>query len=114
MSKYQESLSYIINKYLDMHYEGKPMNEDTEHALRLQELVNQADSFKWIPFVTKSNELASELPLQYEVILVTDGKKIWTDLWMGIGGCFGLGSGTQLVGLAWMSMPELYKEKEND
>lgn len=28
MNKYQESLNYIIDKYLDMHYEGKPMNED--------------------------------------------------------------------------------------
>ena len=41
MNKYQESLSYIIDKYIDMHYEGKPMNEDTEHALRLQELVDR-------------------------------------------------------------------------
>lgn len=41
MNKYQESLNYIIDKYLDMHYEGKPMNEDTRHALRLQELVDK-------------------------------------------------------------------------
>lgn len=41
MNKYQESLSYIIDNYIDMHYEGRPMNEDTEHALRLQELVDK-------------------------------------------------------------------------
>lgn len=41
MNKYQESLNYIIDKYIDMHYEGKPMNEDTEHALCLQELVDK-------------------------------------------------------------------------
>jgi hypothetical protein len=45
MNKYQESLNYIIDKYLDMHYEGKPMNEDTRHALRLQELVDKEISF---------------------------------------------------------------------
>lgn len=41
MNKYQESLNYIIDKYIDMHYEGRPMNEDTEHALCLQELVDK-------------------------------------------------------------------------
>lgn len=41
MNKYQESLSYIIDNYIDMHYEGRPMNEGTEHALRLQELVDK-------------------------------------------------------------------------
>ncbi len=42
MSKYQEAISYLIDKYCDMHFEGKPMNEDTEMALGLQELVNKA------------------------------------------------------------------------
>lgn len=41
MNKYQESLNYIIDKYIDIHYEGKTMNEDTEHALILQELVDK-------------------------------------------------------------------------
>lgn len=51
MNKYQESLSYIIDKYIDMHYEGKPMNEDTKHALRLRELVERATPKK--PIATK-------------------------------------------------------------
>lgn len=33
MNKYQESLNYIIDNYIDMHYEGQAMNEDTEHAI---------------------------------------------------------------------------------
>lgn len=41
MNKYQKSLSYIVDNYMDIHYEGKPMNEDTKHALCLQELVNK-------------------------------------------------------------------------
>lgn len=44
MNKYQESLNYIIDKYIDIHYEGKPMNEDTKHALILQELVDKYSS----------------------------------------------------------------------
>lgn len=68
----------------------------------------------WIPFVTKNNEITSERPLEYEVILVTDGHKVWSDLWSNLGGYFGLESEVALEGLAWMPMPELYKEKEND
>lgn len=41
MNKYQESLNYIVDKCIDVHYEGKPMNEGTEHALCLQELVDK-------------------------------------------------------------------------
>lgn len=44
MNKYQESLNYIIDKYMDIHYEGKPMNEDTRHTLILQELVDKYSS----------------------------------------------------------------------
>ncbi|MBN2951167.1 hypothetical protein [Holdemanella biformis] len=46
MNKYQESLNYIIDKYMDIHYEGKPMNEDTKHALILQELVDKFSNTK--------------------------------------------------------------------
>lgn len=46
MNKYQESLNYIIDKYMDIHYEGKPMNEDTKHALILQELIDKYNSKK--------------------------------------------------------------------
>lgn len=46
MNKYQESLNYIIDKYMDIHYEGKPMNEDTKHVLILQELVDKFSNTK--------------------------------------------------------------------
>lgn len=71
MNKYQESLSYIIDNYIDMHYEGRPMNEDTEHALRLQELVDKANSFKWIP-------VSERLPEEHDSIFA---KLYGTDKW---------------------------------
>ena len=71
MNKYQESLSYIIDNYIDMHYEGRPINEDTEHALCLQELVDKADSFKWIP-------VTERLPEEYESAFA---KYYGTDQW---------------------------------
>ena len=40
MNKYQKSLNYIVDKYIDIHYDNKVINEDTKHALCLQELVN--------------------------------------------------------------------------
>lgn len=56
MNKYQESLNYIIDNYVDMHYEGKPMNEETKHALRLQMLVDKAALFEWIPVTERLPE----------------------------------------------------------
>ena len=41
MNKYQKSLNYIVDKYIDIHYDNKVINEDTKHALCLQELVNE-------------------------------------------------------------------------
>jgi hypothetical protein len=38
---YQEALRRIIDEYIPMHYEGKPMNQQTEDALLLQALVNE-------------------------------------------------------------------------
>lgn len=46
MSKYQEALNRIIDEYIPMHYEGKPMNRQTEDALLLQELVDKAKPMK--------------------------------------------------------------------
>lgn len=122
MNKYQESLSYIIDNYIDMHYKGRPMNEDTEHALCLQELVDKADSFEWIPFTfDEEGVLNCELPDIGERILVSDteamydDESIWIDSWDSPDcGIYELESGEDLKGLAWMPLLEPYKEKEND
>lgn len=115
MNKYQESLNYIINKYMDIHYDNKAMNEDTKHALCLQELVNKANLFKWNPFTFDENGILNcELPNIGEVVLCSDGKIIWLDTWFEMGrgrGCE-LFSGMELKGLAWMHLPKLYRVKE--
>lgn len=122
MNKYQESLNYIIDKYIDMHYEGKPMNEDTEHALCLQELVDKAESFEWIPFTfDEEGVLNCELPDIGERILVSDteamydDESIWIDSWDSPDcGIYELESGEDLKGLAWMPLPNPYKGNQNE
>lgn len=135
MNKYQESLSYIIDNYIDMHYEGRPINEDTEHALCLQELVDKADSFKWIP-------VSERLPEEHDSIFA---KLYGTDKWddafwrtksKDVLVTIEYEDGTRIVKsshttdgkwfiekkttlskfkvVAWMELPEPYKEKEND
>ena len=39
MNKYQEALNRIIDEYIPMSFDGKPMNQQTADALILQELV---------------------------------------------------------------------------
>lgn len=41
MKDYQGAISRIIDEYIPIHYEGTPMNQQTEDALLLQELVNE-------------------------------------------------------------------------
>ena len=42
MNKYQEAINYVVDRYLDIDYQEKPMNDDTKYALTLQELVERA------------------------------------------------------------------------
>lgn len=115
MNKYQESLNYIIDKYIDMHYECQAMNEDTKHALRLQELVDKAESFEWIPFEMEEGFLYCQIPDVDEEILVTDGKHVWQDTWIEYDDGYALDSNYELDEVtAWMPLPKPYKEKEND
>lgn len=117
MNKYQESLNYIIDKYIDMHYEGKPMYEDTEHALRLQELVDKADSFEWIPVyerlpepISEDSESGSNFFDVYLVSIVGEShprRALWN------GRCFCDAMCRILLGVtAWMPLPKSYKENE--
>lgn len=42
MNKYQEAMNWIVDEYLDIDYQGKAMNKDTEAAFCIQELINKA------------------------------------------------------------------------
>ena len=41
MKDYKGAISRIIDEYIPMHYESKPMNKQTEDALLLNDLVNE-------------------------------------------------------------------------
>lgn len=50
------------------------MNEDTEHALRLQKLVERADSFEWIP-------ISERLPEEHDSVFARlYGTDKWNDM----------------------------------
>lgn len=118
MNKYKEAIKVVDTVLHHMCGEKRedgylPTMEEISNSMDLlKNLANKSDSYEWIPFVTKNNEITSERPLEYEVILVTDGYKVWSDLWSNLGGYFGLASGVALEGLAWVPMPELYKNRD--
>ena len=112
MNKYQKSLNYIVDKYIDIHYDNKVINEDTKHALCLQELVNKTNLFKWIPFTFNENCILNcELPNIGEVILISDGNIVWEDTWFESSRGCELYSGINFAGLAWMHLPKPYRKK---
>lgn len=124
MNKYKKALSEIGNIVLDKSGDGY----HTQKYLRdfyfipyvtLQELVNQAESFEWIPFTfDEEGVLNCELPDIDEDILVWDmdgtfdKENVWVDTWESPDvGVYELESGMDLEGLAWMSLPKPSKEK---
>lgn len=108
MNKYQESLNYIIDNYIDVHYEGRPMNEDTEHALHLQELVNKAESFEWIPVSERLPESSLNSVLGWDAYRERCCfVQYYNNEWI-------LGNHESVKIIAWMPVPEPYKEKDND
>lgn len=120
MNKYKKALNEIGNIVLDKSGDGY----HTPKYLRdfyyipygtLQELVNQVESFEWIPFEMEDGFLYCQIPDDGEDILVTDGKVVWHDTWIECDEGYVLDSGYELYKcLAWMPLPKPYKEKEND
>lgn len=140
MNKYQKALdrivSTIIEKEADGYWEPRTAGDFCwESRNILQELVDKADSFEWIP-------VTERLPEEYE----SDFAKYYgTDQWNNtlwrakskeVLVCFEYVDGSRSVRssftmdgkwnierkrvlhdlkvIAWMPMPEPYKEKEND
>lgn len=139
MNRYQEALKRLEGMVLtspfkndggdgvvdmnDMYKCGTQLQNEYLHNLNvLKELVDKAGSFEWIPFTfDEEGVLNCELPDIDEDILVWDmsgmfdKENVWIDTWESPDfGVYELESGMDLEGLAWMPLPNPYKEKEND
>ena len=99
-----EQRTYIIKEFID--------------SLKL---IKKEVTSKWIPFTfDEEGILNCELPDIDEDVLVWDmdgtfdKENVWVDTWEVTDAyVYGLGSGMDLDGLAWMPLPKAYKEKEN-
>lgn len=127
MNKYQKALNEISSAVLDVYADGYNQPRTAQECYcsafeTLQELVNQAESFEWIPFTfDEEGVLNCELPDIDEDILVWDmdgtfdKENVWVDTWESPDVClYELESGMDLDGLAWMSLPRPSKEKDNE
>lgn len=124
MNKYQKALNEISSAVLDVYADGYNQPRTAQECYcsafeTLQELVDKADSFEWIPFTfDEEGVLNCELPDINEDILVWDmdgtfdKENVWVDTWESPDVClYELESGMDLEGLAWISLPKPSKEK---
>lgn len=119
MNKYQKAFNTIYDTlvYYMVHRDESLLHSDNEiydAQAVLSKLVDKADSFEWIPFQMEDGFLYCQIPDVDEDILVSDGNSVWEDAWCEADEGYGLESGTDLKKLAWMPLPEPYKEKENE
>lgn len=120
MNKYQEAIE-VVDTLLHLmcgeeREDGyKPTMEEMSKSMDLlTDLANKADSFEWIPFEMEDGFLYCQIPNVDEDILVSDGYSVWEDAWREADEGYGLESGIYLKNLAWMPLPNPYKEKENE
>lgn len=131
MNKYKKALDNIVSTIIEEEADGylEPRTAGDfcwESKNILQELVDKAESFEWIPFEredgfilcqikAEDGFLHRQIPNVGEKILVTDGKRVWKDRWIKYDDGYALDSNYDLdVVTAWMPLPKPYKEKEND
>lgn len=127
MNKYQEALDRIVSTIIEEEADGycEPRTAGDfcwESRDLLQELVDKADSFEWIPFTFDDEGILNcELPDIGERILVSDteamydDESIWIDSWDSPDcGIYELESGEDLKGLAWIPLPNPYKGNQNE
>ena len=71
------------------------------------------NKFEWIPFKGNEDGEWDFCPEEDQEILVSDGKSVWIDTFMyDSEGWYLDNCGTDVESLAWMSLPEPYKEVE--
>ena len=129
MNKYKKALDNIVSTIIEEEADGylEPRTAGDfcwESKNILQELVDKAESFEWIPFEredgfilcqikVEDGFLHRQIPNVGEKILVTDGKRVWKDRWIKYDDGYALDSNYDLdVVTAWMPLPKPYKENE--
>lgn len=123
----QDGSTYYLDKKNYLSNLTKEINDTEQRAYIIKEfldslkLIKKEVTSKWIPFTfDEEGILNCELPDIDEDILVLDmdgtfdKEYVWVDTWeVPDAYVYGLGSGMDLDGLAWMPLPKAYKEKEN-
>ena len=121
MNKYQIALNEISSAVLDVYADGYNQPRTAQECYcsafeTLQELVDKADSFEWIPVTEKLPEPPKEnqeldySQLDVYIVSIDEGYPVRA-FWDGKN--FGDGM-FKLDVKAWMPLPKPYKEKENE
>lgn len=124
MNKYQEALDRIVSTIIEEEADGylEPRTAGDfcwESKNILQELVDKAESFEWIPVSERLPETINEDSESdyniFDVYLVSIDEKSRPILALWDGRCFCDAMYRMLLGVkAWMPLPEPYKENENE
>lgn len=123
----QDGSTYYLDKKNYLSNLTKEINDTEQRTYIIKEfidslkLIKKEVTSKWIPFTfDEEGILNCELPDIDEDVLVWDmdgtfdKENVWVDTWEVTDAyVYGLGSGMDLDGLAWMPLPKAYKEKEN-
>lgn len=121
MNKYQTALNEISSAVLDVYADGYNQPRTAQECYcssfeTLQELVDKADAFEWIPVSErlpeppKENQELDYSLLDLYLVSINEGYTVRA-FWNGKD--FGDGM-FKLDVKAWMPLPEPYKEKENE
>lgn len=121
MNKYQKALNEISSAVLDVYADGYNQPRTAQECYccafeTLQELVDKADSFEWIPVSERlpeppmENQELDYSPLDVYLVSINEGYP-FRAFWDGEN--FGDGM-FKLDVKAWMPLPKPYKENEND
>lgn len=78
--------------------------------VEIRDLAAEVYRPKWIPFTFDEDGLNCRLPYEDEEILVSSKYGIWIDTFMRDKQGYYLDSERDFKGLAWMPLPEPYKE----